>query len=133
MIGLLLVAHEPLATAWHGLCAHVYPEAMAAVAAVDVAPGLDLDSARQAVLAGLSRLPQASPLLVLTDVPGATPCNAASAALTGMVRPHSLITGANLPMIWRALCNRELALDDVVHKVLAVGQQAVAVQPTGQQ
>jgi PTS system mannose-specific IIA component len=50
--------------------------------------------------------------LILTDVFGATPCNAAMRVADG-VRVR-VVTGVNVPMLWRTLCYRDEALDDLV-------------------
>ncbi|MFO1252479.1 MAG: hypothetical protein U1E77_15395 [Inhella sp.] len=39
-------------------------------------------------------------MLLLVDTPGATPCNAAQAALAGRT-DAALVHGVNVPMLWR--------------------------------
>ena len=66
------------------------------------------------------RDPQA---LILTDVFGATPCNVAQRLADG--QDVRLVTGVNVPMIWRALCYRHEPVDQLVSRTVAGGTQAV--------
>jgi PTS system ascorbate-specific IIA component len=66
------------------------------------------------------RDPQA---LILTDVFGATPCNLALKLADGVqVR---VVTGVNVPMLWRALCYRNESADDLVARAVAGATQGV--------
>ncbi|MCK7498806.1 MAG: PTS fructose transporter subunit IIA [Comamonadaceae bacterium] len=79
MPALLVVAHAPLASALRAVAEHVYPERSARLAALDVDPGMqpeDVAAQARALLASLD----AREALILVDVFGATPCNAALAA-----------------------------------------------------
>ena len=47
--------------------------------------------------------------LILTDVFGATPCNVAQRLADGV---HiKVVTGVNVPMLWRSLCYADESLD----------------------
>ena len=67
--GIVIIAHAPLASALRQCVAHVFPERVGGVVAVDVLPdapvALSVAQARQAIEV-LGR----APLLLLTDVPG---------------------------------------------------------------
>lgn len=127
MIGIVIVAHAPLASALAAAAAHVYscaPErAEAQVEVFDVPPDAD----RAAALAHARTLVQAvdggSGVLVLTDITGATPANIA----TQLVEPGrvALLAGVSLPMLLRALCYRDGRLSDTVDKAFAGGTQGV--------
>jgi PTS system mannose-specific IIA component len=127
MIGVLIVAHTPLASALAASASHVYacaPErAESQVRILDVLPDTDVsatvENARQLVAA----IDTGSGVLVLVDVFGSTPGNvAARLAEAGRV---AVIAGVNLPMLLRALCYREGNLADTVEKALAGGTQGV--------
>ena len=127
MIGLVLIAHAPLASALAASAVHVYtcaPErAEAHVHVFDVPPDADMVAA----LAHAHGLVQAADtgagVLVLTDVFGATPGNIATQlADSGRV---AVIAGVNLPMLLRSLCYRDGRLADTVDKALAGGTQGV--------
>ena len=120
---ILLIAHAPLAQALRECALHVFPDCGASVAALDVpadqAPEASLAAAR-ALLAQL----QTESTLVLTDVFGATPCNVAQ-RLTEGLRNTRLVTGANLPMLLRAVSYRNEPLDSVVNRAVVGGTQGV--------
>jgi PTS system mannose-specific IIA component len=128
MNGIVIIAHAPLASALQTCVAHVFPDRVQGVLALDVqadAPAeQSLTLAREAVatLAG-------APLLLLSDVLGATPCNVATQLLRivhaqgpGQAR---LLVGVNLPMLWRAVNYQQEPLDALVARALQSGSQGV--------
>lgn len=127
MIGIVLIAHQPLASAFASSAAHVYacaPDvASQQLAFLDVAPGVDLTAAvadARRLVAGVDR---GRGVLVLTDAFGATPGNVASQlAEPGRV---AVVAGLNLPMLLRTLCYRDDTLAATVEKALAGGTQGV--------
>lgn len=120
--GIVIIAHAPLASALRQCVAHVFPERLSGVVAVDVQPDApvaqSVAQARQAV----GSLGQA-PLLLLTDVLGATPCNVARQLQEG--RQARLLAGVNLPMLLRAVTYQHEALDDLLARALQGGAQGV--------
>lgn len=122
MARLLLVAHAPLASALAQVAAHTFPDRAASVQALDVTP----EMSPEAVQARAQQLlPQTEPgeTLILTDVFGATPCNAAQRLADGTrVR---VVAGVNVPMLWRALCYLDEPLDQLVSRALAGATQGV--------
>lgn len=134
MAAVLVIAHAPLASSLKAVASHVYPERGPDVVALDVAPDADPAQVEAAARALMSRR-QASDWLVLVDVFGATPCNAAlRLAESGRVR---VIAGVNVPMLWRALCYADEPLDGLVHRALAGASQGLmplaALRPMAQQ
>ncbi len=120
--GIVIIAHAPLASALRLCVAHVFPDHLDGVVAVDVqadaSPEQSLAQARQLV-ASLGPLP----LLLLTDVLGATPCNVARQLQAG--QPAQVLTGVNLPMLLRAVTYQHEALDALVARALQGGVQGV--------
>lgn len=127
MAAVLLVAHAPLASAMHAVAAHVYPEAAARMAVIDVAAEETVDAVQERVAQALAALSQqvggGGEVLLMTDVFGATPCNAALAAADG--RPARVVCGLNVPMLWRAVCYGDRPLDDLVLRAVAGAAQGV--------
>ncbi|WP_138513660.1 PTS sugar transporter subunit IIA [Rhodoferax bucti] len=120
--GILLVAHAPLASALRECVLHVYPDAGAALVALDVPAHEDPEVTRRAAKALLTGL-GAPQVLVLTDVFGATPCNVAQKVVDGF---HSkLVAGVNLPMLLRIVNYRSEPLDVLVTRALAGGSQSI--------
>jgi PTS system ascorbate-specific IIA component len=116
MPGLLIIAHAPLASSLKAVARHVYPDLSATLEALDVSEDMapdEIETKARALLAAV-RNPEA---LILTDVFGATPCNAAQRLADGV--QVKLVTGINVPMLWRALCYAGEPLDALVARAVA--------------
>ena len=74
--GIFIIAHAPLASALRECVAHVFPDRVGEVLALDVQSG---DSAQHSLEVAQQAARQFgdAPVLLLTDVMGATPCNVA--------------------------------------------------------
>lgn len=119
---ILLIAHAPLAHALRECALHVFPDCGASVAALDVQPNQPPEESLAQARIMLEQL-GADSTLVLTDVFGATPCNVAQRLIEN-VRSR-LVTGANLPMLLRAVSYRHEPLDAVVTRAVVGGTQGV--------
>jgi PTS system ascorbate-specific IIA component len=122
MIGILIIAHAPLASALRECALHVFPDCAAGVLAIDVlpddAPEASLAKAREAIGAL-----NTAEVLLLSDVFGATPCNVAQQLNDGL---HArLVAGANLPMLLRSVCYRHESLEALAARAHAGGAQGV--------
>jgi mannose PTS system EIIA component len=124
MTQIVIVAHTPLAGALKAVAQHVYPEVAGRLAAVDVAPAAGFEEVEALVRAQLApALAAGEDVLLMVDVFGATPCNAALAAAEGpRVR---VVAGVNVPMLWRTMCYASLSLDDLVTRAVAGASQGV--------
>jgi PTS system ascorbate-specific IIA component len=127
MAGLLIIAHQPLASALRTVAAHLYAEVQ--VMALDVPPDALPEQMQQQArqLLGMVRDPEA---LVLTDAYGSTPAGVAASLADGaQVR---VITGVNVSMLWKAIANRAQPLETLVACALdggAKGVQTLGVTP----
>ena len=119
---ILIIAHAPLAHALRECALHVFPDCADSVAALDVQPHQPPEESLAQARILLEQLGTDS-TLVLTDVFGATPCNVAQRLVDG-VRSR-LVTGANLPMLLRAVSYRAEPLDLVVNRAVVGGTQGV--------
>jgi PTS system ascorbate-specific IIA component len=123
MVGILLITHGALGEALLRAAAHTLGRQPAraehlSVGAAD-APEALLVRGREA----LARVDDGSGVLVLTDMFGATPANVAAKLLqNGKVEG---LSGANLPMLVRALAHREEPLAEVTQKARAGGGEGV--------
>ncbi|WP_310383454.1 PTS fructose transporter subunit IIA [Roseateles sp.] len=121
MPGLLLIAHAPLASALKAVAEHTFPNCAAQLTVLDVGPDMSVDDAEQAARALLLRAGHAE-ALILTDVFGATPCNAAQRLQSAAVR---VVSGVNVPMLWRSLCYVGEPLDALVERALKGGAAGI--------
>lgn len=123
--GLLLIAHAPLASALRAVAEHVYPDCAHRLQTLDIQPGTPLPQVEEACRQALDRLPQTE-VLVLTDVFGATPCNVAQRLADPSGRRRlRVITGVNVPMLWRVLCYDQEPLDRLAERALSGAAQGV--------
>jgi PTS system mannose-specific IIA component len=121
-IGILIIAHSPLASALRECVVHVYPDSVDEVLALDVEANVPPEVTKDAARARLGQL-HTSEVLVLTDVFGATPCNVAQQVVDGV---HSkLVAGVNLPMLLRTVNYRHETLDVLVARALSGGAQCI--------
>ncbi len=133
MAGILLIAHKPLASALEESARHVYSRdprgGDCRLRSLDVDPDADPAGAERLARALLAEADDGRGVLVLTDCLGATPANvAARLAQPGKVE---VVAGANLPMLLRALCYRDCALDELAQKAVAGGSRGITqVGPT---
>ena len=126
MPGLFIIAHAPLASALKLAAGHCFPELVQHLQALDVPPNLPCDEleAQARVLLSLAQDADArGEALILTDVFGATPCNTVQRLADG--QHVKVITGVNVPMLWRALNYASEPLDTLVTRALAGGTQGV--------
>ena len=126
MPGLFISAHAPLASALKLAAGHCLPEMAQHLQALDVPPNLPCEEleAQARVLLGMAQGSDArGEVLILTDVFGATPCNTVQRLADG--QQVKVITGVNVPMLWRALNYASEPLDTLVTRALAGGTQGV--------
>lgn len=119
---IFIIAHAPLATALRSCAMHVYAECADAVLALDVQPQTDPEDTLRQARALVGAQIDAG-LLVLTDIFGATPANVAHKLVAGS--SAQLISGVNLPMLYRSVCYRDEPLDALVSRALSGGTQGV--------
>jgi mannose PTS system EIIA component len=120
MVRLLIIAHAPLASALKAVAAHIDPETSESIGVCDVEPN---DSVDDIVAATARMLDGQTDTLILTDVFGATPCNAAQRV--GERAGTRVVAGVNVPVLWRALGHINDPLDTIAELAVAGGQQGV--------
>lgn len=120
--GLLILAHAPLASALQAVAQHVYPDCAPRLLALDVPAGMTPAEVEHRALELIDQAPF-DEVLILTDVFGATPCNVAERL--GSRRPIRVLSGVNVPMLWRALCYVDEPLDQLAERALSGAAQGV--------
>jgi mannose PTS system EIIA component len=146
MAGVLIIAHAPLASALRAVASHVYGERADRVQALDVSEGQSPAAIADAARQQLAALGQRE-VLVMTDVLGATPSNAAAALadgggavvpVQGAAEPAAaeqrpvevaVVAGVNVPMLWRVLCYLDEPLPALVDRALAGAANGVVKVP----
>jgi PTS system ascorbate-specific IIA component len=122
MPGLLVIAHAPLASSLKAVAQHVYADCGGRLSALDVLPGASPDEVEAQARGLIDALGQRE-VLILADVFGATPCNVALKLADG-VRVR-VVSGVNVPMLWRALCYADETLETLVSRAVAGATQGI--------
>lgn len=129
MISVLVIAHEPLATALIHCTRHIYGRLPSQVAALDVIPDEDPDIALRSARDLATRINDGSGLVVLTDLFGATPARVA----VQLAEPLRVMVfhGANLPLLLKLLnYRRNVSLEDLARKMQdSIGNSIGLVTP----
>lgn len=126
MVGILVIAHAPLASALGRCAEHVYscePNARRELRVLDIEGAVDVEDSVLRARELLREVDRGEGVLILTDAVGATPGNVA--ARLADKEQVAVVAGVNLPMLLRALCYRGGRLSDVAAKALAGGQQGM--------
>ncbi len=101
MIGILIITHETLGDAYRGLAQHFFPgEPPHNIRILGVEHDEDHEDIIARAQAVIHEIDSGNGVLVLTDIFGATPCNAArKLVFEGKV---AMLTGINAPMMIKA-------------------------------
>ena len=126
MSGLLLIAHSPLASALKAVAEHAYPDCARQLQVLDVTPEMSADAVESAARALLHAGGHAENL-VLTDVFGATPCNAALRLRSAAVQ---VVSGVNVPMLWRSLCYASQPLASLAERAVSGAHAGIVLAET---
>jgi len=121
MIGIVLVAHEPLGEALASAARHVFGE-VPRLTVLDVPPDAEAGPMVERARACVEAVDDGDGVLVLADLFGATPCNIASHVADSQTK---VISGVNLPMLLRAISYRREPLSLVAEKVVTGGSLGI--------
>lgn len=130
MVGILIVAHTPVASAMLGFAEHTFGLAPERVRAVDIPPYEDTKASFDRVMKAAYGVNSGHGVLILTDVMGATPANVASklealGPLSGLNAPVIVLAGLNLPMLMRCISHRGESIEQLAKKALQGGQNGI--------
>lgn len=130
MVGIVIVAHTPLASAMLGFAKHTFGVLPEQVRAVDIPPYEDIKASFDRVMKAAYGVNTGNGVLILTDVMGATPANVASklealGPLSGLNAPLIVLAGLNLPMLMRCISHRGESLEDLANKALQGGLNGI--------
>lgn len=126
-VAVVLVAHAPLASAFKAVSEHVFGESVD-LFAIDVAPGACAADSTNSLIERLTRVNRGEGVLLLTDLPGASPaniCRDAAQRLREQQVPCLVVSGLNASMVLRILNYRTESLSDLCQHAIAGGTQTV--------
>jgi len=120
VIGLVIVAHGPLAAALLAATEHVVgPQENARSVAID--PADDLHDRQSEIDRMVAETDTGDGVVLVTDMFGGTPSNLALGSMRG--DRIEVICGANLPLLVKLAKCRDRALDEAVREALATGHR----------
>ena len=131
MVGILIVAHTPVASAMLGFAEHTYGMLPERMRAVDIPPHEDAKISFDRVVIAAKEVDTGKGILILTDVMGATPANVASRLVglnpstSGINSQIVVLTGMNLPMLIRAVSYRSDVIETLAQKALQGGMNGI--------
>jgi PTS system ascorbate-specific IIA component len=118
MTSLMLVCHAPLGHALHAVACHAFGRYLPDVAVADIPANASLDEAAALIEEVWIQEGRPKEVIVMADLLGATPANAASAWLS--VHPEldaCGVTGVSVPMVLKALTYRGLPSEELCRKL----------------
>lgn len=126
-VALMIVAHTPLASAFKDVARHVFGQD-AAIRAIDVLPGACAADSSQTLLDQIKMIDEGAGVLIMTDLPGASPCNICASA-AALARQEGVacqvVAGVNAAMILRAVSYRDRDLETLTQQVVQGASRAV--------
>lgn len=128
MIGLLIITHESLGAAYTQLASHFFPNFnFDHINILNVENHHDHSDIITQAAAMLPHLNRGHGVLILTDIFGATPCNASLKLI--IPEQSAMITGLNAPMLIKAVSysTQSTHLAEFTEKVKQAGLQGIMV------
>ena len=122
MLGFIIIAHAPLASALKAVAAHAFPECVQTLEVLDVPADMPPEEIEARMRELIERVAQPD-ALIFTDVFGATPSNVAQRVADG--RNVKLLAGVNVPMLFRSLRHAHESLDAVLTRAMSGATQGV--------
>lgn len=119
-VGLLLVTHPGIAGALLQQARQIIGDEMAGVAALEVAESRSV--AGRQLTGALERADQGAGVLIMTDLPGATPANLAVSTCGAGCR---VVSGVNLAMLIRAWNYRDRPIAELTALAVDGGRKAI--------
>jgi len=124
-VSLLIVAHEPLGQAILDVVVGTLGNNPIRTSVLDIVRDCEPDALRKQTRQLIEQLDDGDGVLVLTDIYGSTPSNIACALLDRAdVR---IVTGLNVPMLFRVMNYAGLELDALTEKAVSGGHDGVTL------
>lgn len=123
-VSLLIISHEEVATALVNTVKTTFANQLPlAVATVELQPEADPEVLIPKLMKVVSALDQGDGVLILTDLYGSTPSNIAQV----LQKEHHtrIVTGLNLPMLFKVMNYPNLNLEQLAEKAFQGGQHGI--------
>lgn len=131
--GLILVCHAPLGQALHAVACHAFGRFIADVVVADISANSSLDDAVSLIESLWISEGRPTEVVIMADLLGATPSNAASAWLS--IHPELNargLTGVSVPMLLKALTYKSLPASELCAKLAdCIAPSCARIEPAG--
>lgn len=133
MTTIILICHAPLGHALHAVACHAFGRYIAEVAVADIAANSSLAEAVSVIENTWVAEGRPQEVILLADILGATPSNAASAWLGQHRDLHACgLTGVSVPMMLKAFTYRDLSARELTEKLAdCIAPSCAAITPLG--
>ena len=126
-VAVALVTHAPLGSALKAVAEHIFGD-HGRLTVIDVLPGACADDSTDSLLKRLQKLDTGAGVLVLTDLPGASPANICVRACT-LARASGMrcevVSGVNASMVLRVINYGTSDLNDIVQVAIEGASQTI--------
>lgn len=124
MVGIVLVTHGKWGEALKA-SAEMLMGPCSRIECLSLEPEETVEAFRESLIEAVEKLGSQSPVLILADLLGGTPCNVALSLLRSL--PGECVSGLNLPMLVEAIDAREEAasVEEVKDRCLRAGQSGI--------
>ncbi|MGD2119337.1 MAG: PTS fructose transporter subunit IIA [Chromatiales bacterium] len=119
--GVLLVSHEGIAQAMLDTATRVWGKLPLPTAVLQIEFDVNLQQATERAQKMISELDSGAGVLILVDIKGATPSNILN-SVEGDIR---LVTGLNLPMLFRIYNYADKNIDQLLELAIEGGQKGI--------
>ncbi|WP_162048396.1 PTS galactosamine/N-acetylgalactosamine transporter subunit IIA [Vibrio taketomensis] len=124
MIGIIVSGHINFATGMQSAVEAIVGE-QDSLAFIDFVPPMTTEQLEDKMLSAIEQMNDGSGVLILTDVPGGSPCNRGVSIMLNR-NDVKVVAGCNLPMITNACFERDgVSLDELADIVCEIGAQSM--------
>ncbi|MCJ0821030.1 PTS galactosamine/N-acetylgalactosamine transporter subunit IIA [Vibrio vulnificus] len=124
MIGIIVSGHINFATGMQSAVEAIVGE-QGSLEFIDFVPTMTTEQLEEQMLSSIEKMNDGSGVLVLTDVPGGSPCNRGVAIMLNR-SDVKVVAGCNLPMITNACFERDgVSLAELTEIVFEIGAQSM--------
>ncbi|KII79754.1 PTS galactosamine/N-acetylgalactosamine transporter subunit IIA [Vibrio renipiscarius] len=124
MIGIIVSGHINFATGMQSAVEAIVGE-QASLEFIDFVPTMTTEKLEEQMLTSINKMNDGSGVLILTDVPGGSPCNRGVSIMLSRDDVR-VVAGCNLPMITNACFERDdVSLEELADIVCEIGAQSM--------
>jgi PTS system mannose-specific IIA component len=122
-VSLILITHHDIGQQMAKMVKETLGEGMSSITAMSVYPGQSTEQLIGRVVLKAQQVDEGDGVIIITDLYGATPGNIACYLLD--IPSIKVITGLNLPMLFKAQSYADLPLNELTQKIIEGGRNGI--------